>query len=153
MIAAMLKSAIVLLAAACVASLMRRQSAAIRHAVWTAGLAGAMASPLCTLTLPPWETSLAAPILTFLDRTLGSVSVLKQVAVGIWVTGAAVGMLLLVYSAGRLAWVAIGAEPVEDARWATLGSIAPEPLCTVSGDVGNSCTPRPAAEGCGSLAG
>jgi hypothetical protein len=29
-------------------------------------------------------------------------------------------MLLLLYSAGRLAWVAIGAEPVEDARWAAI---------------------------------
>ena len=29
-------------------------------------------------------------------------------------------ILLLLYSAGRLAWIAMGAEPVEDARWAAL---------------------------------
>ena len=46
MIAAMIKSAIILAAAAFVASLMKRQSAAFRHAVWTAGLIGAMAIPL-----------------------------------------------------------------------------------------------------------
>jgi len=120
MIAAMLKSAIVLLAAACVASFLRRQSAAVRHTIWTAGLAGAMAIPLCTLTLPPWDATFAGPALTFLDKTFGFLTVLKQVAVSIWVTGAAAGILLLIYSAGRLAWVAIGAEPVDDARWATL---------------------------------
>jgi hypothetical protein len=62
MIVAMIKSAIVLAAAAFVASLMRRQSAAVRHAVWTAGLIGAMAIPLFTITLPSWQTSLAAPL-------------------------------------------------------------------------------------------
>ena len=92
MIAAMLKSAIVLFAAAFVTSLMRRQSAAVRHAVWTAGLAGAMAIPLATLTLPSWETSFAAPAVAFLDRTVGMLSVLRQVAIGIWVTGAAAGL-------------------------------------------------------------
>lgn len=120
MIAAMLKSAIVLVSAACVASLLKRQSAAVRHAVWTAGLAGAMAIPLCTLTLPSWETRLAGPAVAFIQKGLGFLGVLGEVAVGIWVTGAAVGILLLLYSALRLAWVAIGAEPVEDARWAAL---------------------------------
>ena len=66
MIAAMIKSAIVLAAAAFVASLMKRQSAAVRHAVWTAGLIGAMAIPLFSLTLPSWQTSLAGPALAML---------------------------------------------------------------------------------------
>jgi beta-lactamase regulating signal transducer with metallopeptidase domain len=120
MIAAMIKSAIVLVAAALVASLMKRQSAAVRHAVWTAGLIGAMAVPLFTLTLPSWQTSLATPVVTLFQKFMVPLAILQQAAIGIWIAGATVGILLLLYSAGRLAWVAIGAEPVEDARWAAL---------------------------------
>jgi beta-lactamase regulating signal transducer with metallopeptidase domain len=120
MIVAMIKSAIVLAVAACVASLMKRQSAAVRHAVWTAGLAGAMAIPLCTLTLPSWEISLVEPATAFLQRSLAFPGNTRQAAITIWIAGAAAGMLLLLYSAGRLAWVAIGAHPVEDARWAAI---------------------------------
>src|SRR5262245_49764105 len=120
MIAAMLKSAIVLVVAACVASLMKRQSAAVRHTVWTAGLIGAMAIPLCTLTLPSWQSGIAGPAVAFFERAISALSGIRQVAVGLWIAGATAGILLLLYSAGRLAWVAIGAEPVEDARWSAL---------------------------------
>ena len=120
MIAAMIKSAIVLAAAAFIASLMKRQSAAFRHAVWTAGLIGAMAIPLFTVTLPSWQTSFAGPVLSFLQTAIGPLGILRQAAIGVWLAGAAAGILLLLYSAGRLAWVAIGAEPVADVRWAAL---------------------------------
>src|SRR6187401_781762 len=120
MIAAMIKSAIILAAAAFVASLMKRQSAAFRHAVWTAGLIGAMAIPLFTITLPSWQTSLAGPALAMLQWVTGPLGIVRQLAIGLWIAGAAAGILLLLYSAGRLAWIAMGAEPVEDARWAAL---------------------------------
>ena len=117
MIAAMIKSAIVLVIAALIASRMKKQSAAVRHAVWTAGLIGAMAVPLFTVTLPSWRTSLAVPLAAMVERLIVPLEVLQQVAIGIWIAGAAAGILLLLYSAARLAWVAVGAEPVEDARW------------------------------------
>jgi beta-lactamase regulating signal transducer with metallopeptidase domain len=120
MIAAMLKSAVVLLVAAGVAFLMKRQSAAVRHTVWTAGLIGAMAIPLCTLTLPSWQAGFAGPAVAFFERAMSTLSAVRQAAIGLWIAGATVGILLLLYSAGRLAWVAIGAEPVEDARWSAL---------------------------------
>src|SRR5262245_6821457 len=120
MIAAMIKSAVVLAAAAFVASLMKRQSAAFRHAVWTAGLIGAMAIPLFTITLPSWQTRFATPALAFAQKTVGTLGAFRQVAIALWIAGAAAGLFLLLYSAARLAWVAIGAEPVEDARWWTL---------------------------------
>ncbi|MEZ4585191.1 MAG: M56 family metallopeptidase [Gemmatimonadales bacterium] len=44
-------SALLLLTAA-LATLLRRQSAALRHLVWTTGLAGTLALPLMSLTLP-----------------------------------------------------------------------------------------------------
>jgi beta-lactamase regulating signal transducer with metallopeptidase domain len=120
MIVAMIKSAIVLAAAAFVASLMKRQSAAVRHAVWTAGLIGAMAIPLFTLTLPVWQTSFVTPLISQFAKIAGPLGVLRQTAIILWIAGAAAGIFLLLYSAGRLAWVAIGAEPVEDERWAAL---------------------------------
>jgi beta-lactamase regulating signal transducer with metallopeptidase domain len=120
MIAAMIKSAIVLAIAAFVASRMSRQSAAFRHTVWTAGLIGAMAIPLFTVALPSWPTSLVAPLVSALQEVIVPLGVLGQAAIVIWIAGATAGILLLLYSAGRLAWVAIGAEPVEDARWSSL---------------------------------
>ncbi len=45
MISIMIKSAMVLAVAGCIASALRRQSAALRHAIWTAGL---IASSGCT---------------------------------------------------------------------------------------------------------
>jgi len=92
MIAAMIKSAIVLAAAAVVASLMRRQSAAVRHAVWTAGLIGAMAIPLFTLTLPEWQTSVAASAVTLFQKFMVPLGILRQAAIGIWIAGAAAGI-------------------------------------------------------------
>src|SRR5678815_5363445 len=111
MIVAMIKSAIVLAAAAFIASLMKRQSAAFRHAVWTAGLIGALAIPLFTLTLPSWQTRFAGPALALLEKLTGPLGGIRLVAIVVWIAGATAGILLLLYSAARLAWVAIGAEP------------------------------------------
>src|SRR4029450_6447583 len=128
MIAAMVKSAIVLVVAAIVASAMKRQSAAVRHAVWTAGLIGAMAIPLFTLTLPSWQTSLAAPAVALFQKLMLPLEILTRAAIVIWIAGATLGILLLLYSAGRLAWVAIGAEPVGEARWeAPAGEVRSNP--------------------------
>jgi len=116
----MIKSAIVLVIAGLVAAAMKKQSAAIRHAVWTAGLIGAMAIPLFSLTLPSWQTSFAESAVTLFQKLMLPLGVLRPAAIAVWIAGAAAGMTLLLYSAGRLAWVAIGAQPVEDARWASI---------------------------------
>ena len=63
MISIMIKSAIVLAVAAGVAGALRRQSAALRHAIWTAGLIGALVVPLCSITLPPWQKVVVPPAL------------------------------------------------------------------------------------------
>jgi beta-lactamase regulating signal transducer with metallopeptidase domain len=120
MIAAMIKSAIVLAMAACIASLMRRQSAAVRHTIWTAGLIGAMAIPICTLALPSWRPEIATTAILLIQQASGALGSFRQVAIVLWIAGATFGMMLLLYGAGRLAWVAIRSEPVDDARWATL---------------------------------
>lgn len=123
MIAAMIKSAIVLVIAACAASLLKRQSAAIRHTIWTAGLFGAMAIPMFTLALPAfplWPPESAAKFLALFQSTTGPMALFRQTAITIWLAGATAGMMLLLYGAARLAWVAIRSEPIEDSRWAAL---------------------------------
>jgi beta-lactamase regulating signal transducer with metallopeptidase domain len=154
MISIMIKSAIVLAVAACISSALRRQSAALRHAIWTAGLIGALVVPLCSITLPPWqngfvgwaesifhtgneETSIpasnvvvptksaaisssktapTAPPRTATDAATHSWTA-SQIAVAIWIGGAAIGLLFMLLGALRLAWVAIRSEPVTDPRW------------------------------------
>ena len=52
---ALLKSTLLLALAGAAALLLRRASAAVRHSVWTIGLAGALALPVLSLALPRWE--------------------------------------------------------------------------------------------------
>lgn len=62
MIPVMIKSAVVLAVAGFIASALRRQSAALRHAIWTAGLIGALVVPLLSITLPSWQSGIAGRI-------------------------------------------------------------------------------------------
>jgi beta-lactamase regulating signal transducer with metallopeptidase domain len=153
MISIMIKSAIVLAVAAGVAGVLRRQSAALRHAIWTAGLIAALVVPLCSITLPPWQNGFvgwaesvfksrtveiptpASNAVVAADSTAISLSeitpaasprtgappahswTLSQIAVVVWIGGAAMGFLLMLLGAVRLAWVAIRSEPVTDPRW------------------------------------
>jgi beta-lactamase regulating signal transducer with metallopeptidase domain len=156
MISIMIKSAIVLAVAASVAGALRRQSAALRHAIWTAGLIGALVVPLCSITLPPWQngfvgwaenifnsqtvkttTSVPKAIVPEDSSAITSQGTtpaafprtgaepahswtLSQIAVSVWIGGAAFGLLLMLLGAVRLAWVAIRSEPVTDPRWIEL---------------------------------
>jgi beta-lactamase regulating signal transducer with metallopeptidase domain len=153
MISIMIKSAIVLAVAACIASVLRRQSAALRHAIWTAGLIGALVVPLCSITLPGWQNGVVGWAESFFQARTGETSPsasnaavptesapastsitspaspsltatepvrswnLSQIALAMWIGGAAIGLLFMLLGAIRLAWVAIGSEPVTDPRW------------------------------------
>jgi len=153
MISIMIKSAVVLAVAACVATALRRQSAALRHAIWTAGLIGALVVPLCSITLPEWqngfigwaenmfqaeivETSTPASIVVIPTESTAISSsetattehsrrakvpstswTLAQIAVALWIGGAAIGLLFMLLGALRLAWVAICSAPITDPRW------------------------------------
>ena len=77
MISILIKSAIVLAVAACIASTLRRQSAALRHAIWTAGLIGALLVPLCSFTLPGWQSSIVGWAEKAFQRDVAETSVPK----------------------------------------------------------------------------
>ncbi len=55
MVEILLRVTVLLLAAALVASVLRRSSAALRHLVWTLSLAGTLLIPLCAWLLPAWQ--------------------------------------------------------------------------------------------------
>jgi beta-lactamase regulating signal transducer with metallopeptidase domain len=67
-----------------------------------------------------WQPEFAAKLLALFQSSTGSMALFRQTAITIWLAGAPAGMMLLLYGAGRLAWVAIRSEPIEDARWAAL---------------------------------
>ena len=161
MIVILIKSAIILAVAFGIATSLRRQSAAMRHAVWTAGLIGALIIPFCSLTLPAWQSSIigetehffasfapkthhapseiqtrneTASLNTNTSLNSGSDSAresssttppvrswsLSQIGIAIWLAGAALGILVMLLGALRLAWVAYHAEPLANPRWIAL---------------------------------
>jgi len=145
MIAVLIKSTIIILAAACAARAFRRRSSAFLHVVWTAGLLGALAVPLCNLLLPPWRPEITGGAMSLLETAAalgadepagaagselpgGGVELLARAVNGlrpesavlaIWLAGAGLGMLMILGGAAKLGLAAVRAEPVTDPRWTT----------------------------------
>ena len=143
MISEIIKSAVVLAVAACIVAALRRRSAALRHAVWTAGLLAALTVPICSLLLPTWNTEFAGQAAAVLEKAvqtggllpaeIGGISgvissegavpemwSLGDYALALWLSGTALGFLILLAGAARLAWIAVGSEPLADERWAAI---------------------------------
>src|SRR5207249_3310539 len=78
------------------------------------------AVPLCSFALPSWHSGIAEQLMRSLQDSAPSFETFRRAAVGLWIGGAGAGMLLLLFGAGRLAWIALHSEPVEDSRWAAL---------------------------------
>src|SRR5688500_351393 len=138
MIAAIFKSAVILAGTAGIAAILRRQSAALRHAVWTAGLAGALAIPFFSVALPAWPSRVVGQAASLAGEVVEA-SVLpyvmpvaspsnapseqlsgwtaRDIAIAVWFAGAVLGFVLIICGAARLAWVAFRAEPIEAQRW------------------------------------
>ena len=56
-----IRSCFVLILTACIAFALRRRSAAVLHAIWTAGLGGSLAAPLVMVLSPSWSLPMLSP--------------------------------------------------------------------------------------------
>lgn len=139
-----LRVSLVLVSALGLAALLRRRSAALRHWVLAAGLAGAAIAPVASAVVPSWRLPFAAraavgsrggeaastavptPPTVTIALTLPPPSTAPQrsprpslgtIALAIWAAGAALGILALAAALGRLLWIGARAEPLTDAVW------------------------------------
>lgn len=104
-----IKGTLALLAAAGVAALLRKRSAATRHAVWTMGMASALAVPALSRLLPGWSVVLIPGVAP------GNPSVAPVSAAvvdggfwiaSVWVAGVAVVLASVVLGRFRVWWIA-----------------------------------------------
>jgi len=136
MILAIIKSSIILSIAFCVARILRRQSAAVRHMVWSAGLLAALTVPFLTLLLPSWHLArniqnqaeivldtlnagvkpAATSVLTTDQRPEGRPAA-SHVLLTIWLAGSAIAGIFLIGCGLRFAWIVIRGKPVTSERW------------------------------------
>lgn len=143
MIAVILKSTLILVLTAGTALVLRRRSAAIVHAIWTAGLFAALVVPGLNAILPSWSPAGSVPPVERVRaavaqiagvdhpapdtaRTESGVGVrapgarLETVAFALWLLGAGIGLGAIVLGALRLGWLVMGAAPCREARWCAM---------------------------------
>jgi TonB family protein len=137
-----IRSSLVLLAGLGATALLRRRSAALRHAVLaTALFAAAVVVPL-SRAVPAWTVQLAssapeqpaarpqevrpdAAVVTAIAETEApspspAASIVPFVQM-VWLMGAIASIALLVTGLGRLAWLASRARHADDERWERIG--------------------------------
>ncbi len=128
-----------------VSRLLRKRSAAERHATWTAAAVCVLALPLASRMLPAWPEAVRA--VAVVQAALGSAPAAASVfgapfavaagpaaaanwnwggiALTIWGCGAGLAFCVLLAGCLRLWWMASSAEPIFEKRWLRLtGEIA-----------------------------
>src|SRR5712671_2209210 len=118
----MIKSAILLAVAAIIASALRRQSAALRHAIWTAGLIGALVIPLCSITLPSWQNAVVGRIENLFQSRTSEQTLNPPSEIPLKVSGN--GNVPNPPAATTVAETQSGAAVASPARWSVLGIAA-----------------------------
>ena len=130
-----IKISLIVLAALGAASLLRRQSAAVRHFVLAAALACAAATPAVRLVAPAWQPAsrmqlIDRPLAVLEDAPLTATtaveapsrhattgtSVLRAFGL-VWATGAVLSVLVLVIGFVRLSWISSRATRLVDGPW------------------------------------
>lgn len=139
-----LRVSVVLVFALGLAALLRRRSAALRHWVLAAGIAGAAIAPAASAIVPAWRLpfapraaaasfggdaaspALAGPPTVTIAVTVPPPSTaprrtprpsLGTIALAIWAAGAVLGIVALAAALGRLLWIGSRAEPLAEAAW------------------------------------
>ena len=133
-----LRMSIILFAALCLLRLMRRHSAALRHWVLSVAVLAAIATPIITLLVPAWEirvvsphpwnvkssatSSIAVPVPSVIVSHIESVAtsqppVWPRVALALWLTGVAIGTVILALGISRLYRLIAESDPVTNGGW------------------------------------
>jgi len=132
-----IKISLIVIGAMAAMSLLRRQSAAVRHFVLAAALACAAATPLARVVAPAWQSTsrlqvIDRPLAVLDDSALTTPSnIAHQPAAGsidpaavmrvvgiLWIIGVALATAVLIVGLLRLQWIASHARPVIDGPWA-----------------------------------
>jgi TonB family protein len=141
-----LKASIVMVAALFALACLRRRSAALRHWILSAAIVAAIATPILGSLLPSWTVPIdtvprpralaaaapstpvnspARPAGASSLPSIGDATWPAEAAAAIritWITGAAIGLLILIVGLCRLAWIASSARRVRVGRWADVSS-------------------------------
>jgi TonB family protein len=124
------QSSAILLATLCAVEALRRQSAAVRHLIWTVGLAASLIVPLLPPLLPSWSpvqvhedaevvldavTAVVAP--TPAAASMQPVQSAPDIAFTIWLGGFMLAMAVLLAGGLRLMSLAFRGTTVTSERW------------------------------------
>jgi beta-lactamase regulating signal transducer with metallopeptidase domain len=133
-----LRVSIILFAALCLLRLMRRRSAALRHWVLSVAVLAAIAAPIITLLVPAWEVRVvpphpwnvkssatppvAVPVPSVIISTTQSVATAQtplwpRVALALWLTGVAIGTVVLALGISRLHRLIAESGPLTNGGW------------------------------------
>jgi beta-lactamase regulating signal transducer with metallopeptidase domain len=112
-----IKGTLVLLATGAAAFALRGASAATRHAVWTVGMAGALALPILSRLLPAWTVDLLpsqSPVAAggSAGVAAGGIEIEGLLAL-VWLAGAAVVLASIALGRIRIWWIARGSAPLD----------------------------------------
>ena len=113
-----IKGTLVLLATGAAVFALRGASAATRHAVWTVGMAGALALPILSKLLPAWTVNLlpaqatAGPAAAAPAAAGGGIGIEGLLAL-VWLAGAAVVLGSIALGRFRIWWIARRSAPLD----------------------------------------
>jgi beta-lactamase regulating signal transducer with metallopeptidase domain len=132
-----IKISLIVIGALAATSMLRRQSAAMRHFVLAVALACAAATPLVRLVAPAWQSTsrmqvIDRPLAVFDDSQPAGASAaaaqvtapyvstasMLRVAAVVWLGGAALALAILGIGLARLSWIASRARPIAGGPWA-----------------------------------
>jgi len=137
-----LKSSIPLFAALIATAALQRRPAALRHAIWAAGIIACALMPLFIAVMPAWQSGLKLATLTRFSPPLsgaqesgiaavesssgvfsdGNAWQRAPVAMIAWLFGSALIAVLLIRQMMDLIWIAHRAQPFVAARWSVVAN-------------------------------
>jgi hypothetical protein len=143
----MIKVSVIVLVGLLAATLLRRQSAALRHWVLASAIACAAAMPVLQLIVPAWQVPMRVfstshqGVATMAAGGVPAAWLLEDTATGnrpvaagaqgatlpslqsIWLAGVAASLSLLLLGFGRMAWVTSRSRKVVDGTWCDMATV------------------------------